>query len=89
MKKKRIIAFALAALMTFCSFASGLFSALAKTQALVLNTEITNTTDGLNDKNWYYFTPDQTGMYTFLSYNRYLYAEAYLFELSGKEYIQT
>lgn len=88
MKKKRIIAFVLAAIMTFCSFASGLFSALAKTQALVLNTEITNTTDGLNDKNWYYFTPDQTGMYTFLSYNRYLYAEAYLFELSGKEYTQ-
>ena len=88
MKSKKMLAAFLAGVIILCSFAFGIFSAQAKTQKLVLNTEITNTTDGLFDKNWYYFTPEQTGTYTFLSYNRYLYAEAYLFEVDGKNYTQ-
>ena len=88
MKSKKMLAAVLAGVIILCSFAFGLFSAQGKTQQLVLNTEIINTTDGLNDKNWYYFTPEQTGMYTFLSFNRYLYAEAYLFEVEGKNYTQ-
>ena len=88
MKNKKAAAFILAVILIFCSFASGLFSASAKTQQLILDTEIINTTDGYTDKNWYYFTPEQTGLYTFLSFNRFLYAEAYLFEVEGKNYTQ-
>ena len=88
MKRKRIVAIILAFVLIFGCFASGLFSASAKTQQIILDTTITNTTDGVDDKNWYYFTPEQTGMYTFLSYNRILYAEAYLFIKDGKEYTQ-
>ena len=88
MKKKKAAAVILAAVLVVCSFASGLFSASAKTQQLITDTEIINTTDGLYDKNWYYFTPEQTGMYTFLSFNRLLRAEAYLFEYENKEYTQ-
>ena len=88
MKNKKAAAIILAAVLIFCSFSSGLLGVSAKTQQLVLDTEVINTTDGYTDKNWYYFTPEQTGMYTFLSYNRILYAEAYLFELDGKNYTQ-
>ena len=88
MKKKKAAAMILAVVWVFCSFASGLFRANAKTQKIILNTEIVNTTDGTYDKNWYYFTPEQTGMYTFLSFNRILYAEAYLFEFENKSYTQ-
>ena len=88
MKKKKAAALILAAVLIVCSFASGLFRASAQTQQLMTDTEITNTTDGLYDKNWYYFTPEQTGMYTFLSFNRLLRAEAYLFEYENKNYNQ-
>ena len=88
MSRKRITAVVLAAVLIVCSFSFSLFSASAKTQQLILDTEIINSTDGLDDKNWYYFTPEQTGMYTFLSFNRYLYAEAYLFIKEGKNYTQ-
>ena len=88
MRSKKMLAAVLASVIILCSFAFGLSSAQAKTQELVLNTEIINTTDGLFDKNWYYFTPEQTGTYTFLSYNRLLHAEAYLFEVDGKNYTQ-
>ena len=88
MKIKKTLAVILASAVIICSFASAIFSAKAKTQEIILNTEIINTTDGINDKNWYFFTPQQSGMYTFLSYNRYLYAEAYLFEVEGKNYNQ-
>ncbi len=88
MKNKRIIAFALALALIIGSFASGAFSAYAKTQKIILDTEMINTTDGLDDKVWYYFTPEQTGMYTFLSYSRLLNTEAYLFIKEDKEYTQ-
>ena len=88
MKNKRIIALITALVLIVGSFAFGLSSASAKTQQIILNTEIINTTDGPEDKNWYFFTPEQTGMYTFLSFNRFLYAEAYLFIKEGKEYTQ-
>ena len=88
MNNKKATAIILTVVLIICCFASGLVSASAKTQKIILGTEITNTTDGQEDKNWYYFTPEQTGMYTFLSYNRILYAEAYLFIKEGKEYTQ-
>jgi len=88
MKNKKAIAFIMSVVLIVCCFASGMFSAFAKTQELVLDTEIINTTDGLNDNNWYYFTPEQTGMYTFLSFSRLLYSEAYLFVKEGKDYTQ-
>ena len=88
MKKKKIIAFVTAIVLIICSFTSGMFSAFAKTQKLILGTEIINTTDGNDDKLWYYFTPEQTGMYTFLSFNRIRFGEAYLFEKENKEYTQ-
>ena len=88
MKNKRIIAFIMALALIIGSFASGIFSASAKTQQIILNTEIINTTDGVYDKNWYYFTPEQTGIYTFLSFNRLLNSEAYLFIKEGTTYTQ-
>lgn len=88
MKNKKALAVILALALIISSFSIGLFNASAKTQAIILDTEIVNTTDGTNDKNWYYFTPEQTGLYTFLSYNRLLYAEAYLFSFGDKEFTQ-
>ena len=88
MKNKKAVAVILALALIIGSFAFGLFNASAKTQAIILDTEIINTTDGTYDKNWYYFTPEQTGIYTFLSYNNVLYAEAYLFSFGDKEFTQ-
>ena len=88
MKIKKLTAFFMAVVITLSCFAFGIFNASAKTQEIILDTEMINTTDGLDDKNWYYYTPSQTGIYTFLSYNRYLYAEAYLFIKEGKNYTQ-
>ncbi len=88
MKNKKTAALIIAVVLMICSFASGLFSANAKTQKLILDTEIINTTDGYEDKLWYYYTPEQTGMYTLLSFNRVRFGEAYLFEKNGKEYTQ-
>jgi len=88
MKNKRIIALITALALVFGCFVSGVFSASALTQKIILNTEITNTTSGVDDKNWYYFTPEQTGIYTFLSYSNYLHSEAYLFIKEGKTYTQ-
>ena len=88
MKNKRIIAFIMALVLVIGSFAFGMSNAFAKTQRIILNTEIINSTDGYDDKNWYYFTPEQTGIYTFLSLNSILYTEAYLFEKEGKTYTQ-
>lgn len=89
MKIKKIIAAVLAAAIAVSCFAFGMTSAFAKTQEIKLDIEMSNTIDGLDDKNWYYFTPSQTGVYTFLSFNKILYAEAFLFVKTQKDGVKT
>ena len=59
-------------------FALSAFNAFAKTQELILNTKITAVIDGVDDLAWFIYTPQESGTYSFLSYNDYA-SEGYLF----------
>ncbi|MGN1124116.1 MAG: hypothetical protein ACI4RR_07205, partial [Eubacterium sp.] len=69
------------------------FSAFGKTQTLILNTKMTETIDGVDDVAQFIFVPDESGTYSFLSYNVPA-SEAYLLirevnsETNQKEYVQ-
>ncbi len=77
MKKAKIIAIIMAVVLALSCLASSL-SVFAKTQTITLDTLVTNTTDGSEDMLWYKYTPEKSGMYSFLSYN-VRKSEAYLF----------
>lgn len=77
MKKAKIIAIIMAVVLAITCLASSL-SVFAKTQTITLDTLVTNTTDGSEDLLWYKYTPEKSGMYTFLSLS-VRKAEAYLF----------
>lgn len=76
MKKRALSVFM--ALCVVISCLSGTISAYATTRTIQLDVKVTNHLDGLEDLNWYMYTPEVSGTYSFLSYNVYA-SEAYLF----------
>lgn len=77
MKKTKIIAIFMAIVFVFVCLASAV-SVMGQTRTITLDTEVTDTTDGSEDLLWYKYTPEKSGMYTFLSLTTRK-AEAYLF----------
>lgn len=77
MKKKTISIIPIIAIV-ISSLALSAFNAFAKTQPLILNAKITGIIDGVDDMAWFIYTPDESGVYSFLSYNIPA-SEAYLF----------
>lgn len=76
MKKRALAVFM--ALCVVISCLSGTISAYATTRTIQLDVRVTNMLDGSEDMNWYIYTPEVSGTYSFLSYNVYA-SEAYLF----------
>ncbi len=76
MKRKVLLVFLAIAIALSCL--SLPISAFALTRPIELNVRTTNHLDGDGDLNWYTFTPEKSGTYSFLSYNAYA-SEAYLF----------
>lgn len=76
MKKRALAVFM--ALCVVISCLSGTISAYATTRTIQLDVRTTNMLDGSEDMNWYIYTPEVSGTYSFLSYNVYA-SEAYLF----------
>lgn len=91
MKKKAISIFLAMVILLSCFAFS--FSVFGQTQALILDTKMTNVIDGSEDMGWYTYTPEASGTYSFLSYNVPA-SEAYLFikevnsETGSKTYVQ-
>lgn len=90
--KKKIISIILALAILSSVFALSL-TALASSQVLQLDKKATTNMNGTDDLEWFLFTPDQSGIYTFLSFN-VPRSEAYLFtreldpETGGKKLVQ-
>lgn len=90
--KKKIISVIVAVALIISSSAVSLI-AYASTQKLILNTKMSSSINGEDDLVWYYYTPDASGTYSFLSYNTPA-SEGYLFikevneETGAKEYKQ-
>lgn len=90
--KKKVISLVLAIIIVISSLAVS-FSAFASSQELYLNVKTAAIMNGKNDLEWFFYTPDQSGWYSFLSYSVPL-CEAYLFvkeidpETGAKKYVQ-
>lgn len=67
MKKKIITAVLIAAILISSVALS--FTAFASSQELKLNVKTTTSMSGVDDLEWFYFTPDQSGTYSFMSFN--------------------
>lgn len=75
---KKIICLTIVIAVLLSSLALSVFNAYAQTQKLVLDVRASGTIDGENDLAWFTYTPDESGIYSFLSYNVYA-SEGYLF----------
>ena len=67
MKKKMISAILIVAIIISSITLS--FTAFASSQELKLNIKTTTAMSGVDDLEWFYFTPDQSGIYSFMSFN--------------------
>lgn len=79
MKNKRILASVLALVILLSSLSLGLISYAKTNYGIALDKVYTDTTEGVEDKIWYTYTPEETGTFTFISYALGLRTEAYLF----------
>ncbi|MCM1114170.1 MAG: hypothetical protein NC397_01590 [Clostridium sp.] len=75
--KKRVISLVLASAIILSSIALS-FYAYASSRQLTLNVKSTAVINGANDLEWFYYTPDESGLYSLLSYNTPK-SQAYLF----------
>lgn len=75
---KKILCFTIIIAVLLSSFALSVLNAYAQTQKLVLDVRASGTINGENDLAWFTYTPDESGLYSFLSYNVYA-SEGYLF----------
>lgn len=66
--KKKVISAILIAAIIISSVALSL-TAFASSQELKLNVKATTNMSGVDDLEWFYFTPDQSGTYSFMSFN--------------------
>lgn len=82
---KKLLSLVVAVLVLISSLTAGI-SALAITNSISLNTYITNTISGPDDKIWYSYTPSVSGTYALVSYSSG--SEAYLFTKKNKVYNQ-
>lgn len=90
--KKKIISAILIAAIIISSVALS-FTAFASSQELKLNVKTTAIMSGVDDLEWFYFTPDQSGIYSFMSFNvpkcdGYLFVKEVNPETKRKEYKQ-
>lgn len=90
--KKKIISAILTAAIIISSFALSL-TAFASSQELKLNVKTTTMMSGVDDLEWFYFTPEQSGIYSFMSFNvpksdGYLFIKEIDPETNRKEYKQ-
>lgn len=89
---KKALSIAVTVVLVLSSLAFS-FSAFGKTQTLILDTKMTETIDGIDDIAQFIYVPDESGTYSFLSYNVPA-SEAYLLirevnpETNQKEYVQ-
>ncbi len=89
---KKALSIAVTVVLVLSSLAFS-FSAFGKTQTLILDTKMTETIDGVDDIAQFIYVPDESGTYSFLSYNVPA-SEAYLLirevnpETNQKEYVQ-
>lgn len=90
---KKILSITLIITIVISSLAFSVFNAFAKTQSLILDLKTTSVIDGVDDMAWFIFTPEESGIYSFLSYNIPA-SEAYLFikeidpDTGAKKYTQ-
>lgn len=66
--KKKLISILMVLVIILSSFALSL-TAYANSQELILNQQKTTLISGYGDLEWFYYTPDQSGLYTFMSMN--------------------
>jgi len=74
-KKLISLLLALVLILSVCALA---LTAFGKSQELTLNVKQSAVIDGEDDLEWFYYTPEKSGVYSFLSYNIPA-SEAYLF----------
>lgn len=90
--KKKILSVILIAVIIISSIALS-FTAFASSQELKLNVKATAIMSGVDDLEWFYFTPEQSGIYSFMSFNvpkcdGYLFVREIDPETKRKEYKQ-
>lgn len=66
--KKRIISILMVCAILLSTLAFSL-TAFASSQRLYLDVKATAVMNGVDDLEWFYYTPDKSGLYTFASYN--------------------
>ena len=66
--KKRIISALMVCVILLSTLALS-FTAFASSQRLYLDVKATAVMNGVDDLEWFYYTPDKSGLYTFASYN--------------------
>ncbi len=91
MKKKIISAILITAVIVSSLMLS--FTALASSQQLTLDTKVTTTISGADDLEWFYYTPEKSGTYSFLTYNTprscaYLFVRETDEETGERTYVQ-
>lgn len=66
--KRKVISIILSIVIIISSLAASV-SAFASSQELYLNIKTSAVMSGKDDLEWFYFTPEQSGLYSFLSFN--------------------
>lgn len=66
--KKKLVSILLIIVIILSSFALSL-TAFADSQELILNQMATTSMSGKDDLEWFYYTPEKSGLYSLLSYN--------------------
>lgn len=92
MMKRKITAALVIAAVIISSIALS-FTAFASSQELILGVKASTVMSGVDDLEWFYFTPDQSGTYSFMSFNvpkcdGYLFVKEVDPETKRKEYKQ-